>query len=102
MPPSSASGNKKLLQFSDLMATYDPAKNISNPVITKYEISKVVGMRTEQLARGAKPHVEWTEGMSARDVAEAELREKRMPLVLLRHMPSGKTEMLRTCDSIMY
>ena len=93
--------------------------------LTKYERTQVIGMRAEQLARGAQPFVQQqqqaSEGSSAPvqaaaaaaaaaaaiaggggsgsgvyDVAERELDEHRLPFVVVRTMPNGKTDQVRT------
>lgn len=65
--------------------------------LTKYERTKVIGMRAEQLARGAQAFVplpEKLEGISAihtfYKIAERELVEKKIPFIVVRQMLDGK------------
>ena len=37
----------------DLYKKYDIKNNISEPILTKYEYTKILGMRAQQLAMGA-------------------------------------------------
>lgn len=66
--------------------------------LNKYEMTELIGMRMEQLARGAPPTVN-VEGMtSVQDIAYKELRERTMPLMTARPLPSGQIEILRMGD----
>lgn len=84
--------------FQDVVDRYDPPKNQSRPVLTKFERAKVIGLRMEQLSRGSRPMVEVAEGDTVRDVALRELSQKKMPYVLARSMPNGTTEYFRVGD----
>lgn len=74
--------------------------------LTKYERIKVIGMRAEQLARGAQPLVDpltTPDGSKATyespcEMAERELEAKRTPFVVVRRMPDGKPEYLRLAN----
>jgi DNA-directed RNA polymerase subunit K/omega len=64
--------------------------------LTKYERTHVIGIRAEQLARGAQAFVDLpppVHGMSANSVyfsiAERELDEHRLPFLIVRKMPDG-------------
>jgi DNA-directed RNA polymerase subunit K len=72
--------------------------------LTKYERTQVVGMRAEQLARGAQPFVDVSVANNTApdggasvyyDIAERELEAHRLPFVVVRKLPDGKTERLR-------
>jgi DNA-directed RNA polymerase I, II, and III subunit RPABC2 len=67
-----------------------------SPHLTKFERTHVVGVRAEQLARGAQPFVEVpppVQGASANSVflsiAERELDANLLPLTVVRKMPDG-------------
>ena len=69
-------------------------------ILTKYERTHVIGIRAEQLARGAQAFVDLpppVHSMSANSVyfaiAERELDEHRLPFLIVRTMPDG-SEML--------
>lgn len=90
-----------LLDFDDMMATHDVANNRSTPYMTRYERAKVLGVRAEQIARGAVPMIAVEDlpmDASAADIAEAELRCGRIPFVLARTMPDGRKETWRTSE----
>ena len=63
--------------------------------LTKFERTQVVGMRMEQIARGAVPTVEVIDGWSVRDVVMAEIASKTIPLLVSRMMPNGRVETYR-------
>ncbi len=72
--------------------------------LTKYERTQVVGMRAEQLARGAQAFVDVPEAkpgdaaVNVYDIAERELEARRLPFIVVRKLPDGKTERIRICD----
>ncbi|MHA1792917.1 MAG: nickel-dependent lactate racemase [Promethearchaeota archaeon] len=67
---------------------------IGPPFITKYEKSRIIGARALQLALGA-PTLISDEYISPNmtepiDIAEIELREKVLPIIIRRKLPSGE------------
>lgn len=69
------------------------------PWLTKYERTKIIGIRAEQLARGAQPFVQPAvlEGarFNACELAERELLARALPFVVVRRMPDGRAEHIR-------
>lgn len=86
----------------DALASYDPSKNLSSPLLTKYERTAVIGQRIEQLARGAHPFVERSPDESPEDVAERELLERKLPFIVKRTLPNGTHEYWRIEDMIVF
>jgi DNA-directed RNA polymerase I, II, and III subunit RPABC2 len=63
------------------------------PYLTKYERAKILGQRANQLETGAKPLVKVPENViDSYIIAELELREKRIPFIIRRPIPSGAFE----------
>lgn len=87
--------------FDDIMHNYDPSKYTTRNMMTKYEKAKIIGMRLEQLARGAPTLVEVKNCKSIRDVVMKELDEKKLPFIIVRTLPSGKKEHWRVGDLII-
>jgi DNA-directed RNA polymerase subunit K len=61
------------------------------PKVTKYEIARVIGLRAEQLAKGAKPMVPVSE--STRDVVQIATEEYQkgvIPICIIRRLPDGR------------
>ena len=67
-------------------------EKLTAPRMTKFERAQLIGMRTEQIARGAPPNVEVLPGSSVRDIAVAELVQKKIPLKIQRQLPNGLFE----------
>ncbi len=58
--------------------------------LTKYEIVRLLGTRAIQLAHGAPPMVDIDGLKDPLAIAEKELSEKRIPIVIIRNLPNGK------------
>ena len=72
--------------------------------LTKYERAKVIGVRAEQLARGAQCFVDADASgapFDAHELAERELAARAIPFVVVRHMPDGSTQHLRIEDAFV-
>lgn len=67
--------------------------------MNKYERTKVIGMRMEQIARGAPPMVDVTPGMTVRQIVYKELEENKIPFILERSLPNGKKELFKLCTA---
>jgi len=61
-------------------------------IMTKYEISRILGIRVQQLIKGAKPLVSNTNGKSSIEIAIDELMSGSMPFKIKRPLPSGEYE----------
>jgi DNA-directed RNA polymerase I, II, and III subunit RPABC2 len=68
-------------------------KRISNPFLTKYEYTRLVGVRAQQLSRGAIPLVDCKDLTRTLDIAEKELKERKIPLMIKRLLPGKKYEL---------
>jgi len=66
---------------------YDYTKNITMPKITKYERALLIGKRAKQIEEGANPNVKVLPGQGAIEIAEEELRQRKIPLIIKR--PNG-------------
>ena len=87
--------------YADVMHNYDPTKNTTRNVLTRYEKAKLIGMRMEQLARGFPPCVDDTSMSSVRDIAIKELETRTMPFMIARTLPNGKKEYWKLDDMIV-
>ena len=87
----------------NLYKNYDIKNNISDPILTKYEYTKVLGMRAQQIALGAEPLIEVTEDLN--DVvliAKEELRQRKTPMIIQRTVGLGKFEYWKIEDLAVY
>ena len=100
-------------EWADVMAAYAPSKNRSRPVLTTYERAKIIGVRAEQLARGATAFVDLLAvADDKKDIAssvptfdpvataERELAARKLPFVVVRRMPDGGRELWRLRDLV--
>jgi len=63
------------------------------PFLTKYERARILGQRAKQIEYGAKPFVSVPENIiDANIIAELELKQKKIPFVIRRPLPSGAFE----------
>ena len=89
--------NDLIEEFDDLKATYQSMitrrdrKTI--PILSKYERTRVVGERAIQISMGAPPLVEVGNLENPVDIAEKELREKKVPYIIKRVLPNGLIEL---------
>lgn len=60
------------------------------PFLTKYEKARILGQRAKQIESGAKPFIKLNENIiDSYIIAEFELREKKIPFIIKRPLPSG-------------
>lgn len=75
------------------------------PYLTKYERARVIGQRAKQIETGAKPLVKVPENViDSHIIAELEIREKKIPFIIRRPIPSGGCEYwnLRDLELIIF
>jgi DNA-directed RNA polymerase subunit K/omega len=63
------------------------------PILSKYEKTKIIGIRVSQLNKGATPYIKLnTKVLDNSLIAEKELLEKRLPFIIRRPIPNGYFE----------
>jgi len=76
----------------------DPLHKTS-PIMSKYEYTNIIGLRTKQLGDGAPPMIDIPEGvMENFIIAEIELKQKVLPFVVKRPLGHGGCEYWRISD----
>ena len=70
----------------------------SIPILTKYEFTKIVGQRIKQLNSGVKPIIAGEKYINNYNIAENEVRGKKLPVIIKRPMPSGACEYWKLQD----
>lgn len=74
----------------------------SQPFLSVFEKTKILGFRANQLAQGARPYILVPEHISnVLDIAKLELEQRRLPLILKRPMPDGTFEYWRLSDLLL-
>jgi DNA-directed RNA polymerase subunit K/omega len=74
----------------------------SQPFLTQYERTSILGFRTNQIAQGALPFVSVPKHIrNPLDIAKMELEQRRLPFIIKRPMPDGSFEYWRLSDLIL-
>lgn len=95
-----------ITEFNKMLNLKRKNEHRTHPVLSKYEMTALVGYRAQMIARGAKPYVEITDADLTDPVSIAikELKLGKLPLMVERPLPSrsiGKfTHEPRTLDEL--
>ena len=71
---------------------YKHDKRVTRPILSKFEIARIIGFRAEQLNNGSPPLVNPGKLKSTIDIAKKELNEGKMALIIKRRLPNGGFE----------
>lgn len=82
--------NKERIIVDDLHRTY--------PVLSKYEKVRIIGQRVKQLNSGCPPYITTEKHIDNYIIAEQEVKEKILPIIIRRPIPSGGCEYWRLQD----
>ena len=70
--------------------------------LTNFERTKIIGLRANQISRGAIPLIIVPKHISdVRDIARLELDQKRLPYIIKRPLPNGTFEYWRLVDLLI-
>lgn len=87
------------INVENTYSDYFKNERTSRPYITKFEKAKIIGVRAEQLAVGAKANIPVPEYLTdVRKIAENEFYEKKIPFIIRRELPGGEFEYFRLID----
>jgi DNA-directed RNA polymerase subunit K/omega len=85
-----------------MLLNYDPKKNKTRPIMSKYEKAFVIGKRATQIERGAEPLIDVPPGTeSAVAIAEMELYANLTPFIVERDLGNGAKEIWKIADMII-
>jgi DNA-directed RNA polymerase I, II, and III subunit RPABC2 len=85
----------------DTEAVVDPGHR-SQPFLTIFEKTKILGFRANQLSQGARAYVDVPEHVTnVLEIAHLELEQRRLPFILKRPMPDGTFEYWRLSDLVV-
>ncbi len=69
------------------------------PILTKYEKTRVLGLRSKQLEEGSLPLIEVNQSIiDPYLIASMELEEKKIPFIIRRPLPNGASEYWKLKD----
>jgi DNA-directed RNA polymerase I, II, and III subunit RPABC2 len=83
-------------------------KKETSPFMSRFEVTKLIGIRAQQLSCGMDPCVSFDPDIKNTEfIAIQELLQKKMPLIVRRYLPNGvyedwKVDELIIPDSILY
>lgn len=96
-----------IYQYDDLVEERDNEKQIlqipnnqriTDSIMTHYEKIRILGIRTKQIAMGAKVMVKYDNNMSAIELAKYELINKTTPLIIKRPLPNNSYELWKVSE----
>jgi DNA-directed RNA polymerase subunit K/omega len=76
----------------DVLKNYDLLKqgNRTKNKLTKYEVTKIIGVRSEMLAAGARPLINVPKHVTdVQEIAEIELEQRKIPFIIRREISGG-------------
>lgn len=84
---------EKQTEFFDVSKELNQkVEKITSPYLTKYEKTQLISLRAQQLNMGAIPTTVVGNLKRTVDIAEKELFEKKIPLIVRRPLPNGMYE----------
>jgi DNA-directed RNA polymerase subunit K/omega len=87
--------------YRDMLTLIHQQKNKKTlPFITKYEKTRILGIRAQQLATGSVPLVPVRGMTSTIEIAEEEYLQKKIPFIIKRVLPDNTIEYW-TMDELM-
>lgn len=70
----------------------------TTPVLTKFEKASILGLRAKQINSGAPPFVERNGVIDGYQIALEELNQKKLPFIIKRPLPDGRSEYWNVAD----
>ena len=93
---SSKKLNNDVLEINEILKNQ---KYDSQAVMTKYEFTKILGLRSQQICEGAIPLVEVPDGMTdSTEIALLELQQKKIPFLIKREFSDNYREYWKVKD----
>ena len=69
------------------------------PILSKYEKTRIIGLRVSQLNKGAKPFITLKNKILDNSlIAEKELQDKALPFIIMRPIPNALSEYWKVSD----
>ena len=90
-----------IVSVHETYSEYYTTTKITSPFLTKFERAKLIGVRAQMLASGAEPLISPPFPDECYKIAEQELQEKKIPLIIRRYLPNKRFEDWRLEDLII-
>jgi DNA-directed RNA polymerase I, II, and III subunit RPABC2 len=82
----------KILTYKNIIEDIEKKTKKTIPLLTKFERARIVGVRLQQLAYGAKPRIDTTNLKSINEIVEQELIQRKIPFIIRRTLPNSTYE----------
>lgn len=86
--------------YREIMSTYNTKNNESNPHMTIYEATLIIGKRATQISYGAEPVIDYELTETPESIAIRELITKEIPFIVKRKLGS-KVEYWKIKDMLI-
>jgi hypothetical protein len=88
-----------MIPIQEVPPSEKDANHKSQPFLSVYEYTKILGFRANQLAQGAPPYIVRPEHItSVFEISKMELEQRMLPYIIKRPMPDGTFEYWRLND----
>jgi len=85
--------NSKIIIRRDKLGTISDLNHKTLPIMTRYEKAKILGLRSTQINAGADILIDIPDNIiDGITIAKMELQQKKIPFIVRRPLPNGKSE----------
>ena len=82
----------QLLTYKNVLENIEKKPKKTIPILTKFEKARIMGVRLQQLAYGAKPRINTDNLKTIHEIVEQELIQRKIPFIIRRTLPNGNVE----------
>ena len=87
---------------TDLYKNYDISKNITDPILNKYDYAKCLGQRATEIALNSPVLIDITSDLDTPEkIAAEELRQRKTPYIIEKKIGNNKFEYWKLEDMTM-
>tara|TARA_B100000401_G_C52751114_1_gene693263 strand:- start:906 stop:1205 length:300 start_codon:yes stop_codon:yes gene_type:complete len=84
---------ENITQCEDIYNEVNKKNKISQPFLSKYEKTKIIGLAAQQIESGREPNIVIPKSLvEPIDIAEYELKNKKTPFIIKRKLPNNVYE----------
>ncbi len=84
---------ENITQCEDIYNEINKKNKISQPFLSKYERTKIIGLAAQQIESGREPNLIIPKSLvEPIEIAEYELKNKKTPFIIKRKLPNNKFE----------
>jgi DNA-directed RNA polymerase I, II, and III subunit RPABC2 len=82
----------KLITYKNILEGIEKKNKKTYPILTKFEKARIIGVRLQQLANGARPLVDTSNLKTINEIVHLELEKRMIPFIIRRLLPNGHYE----------